>query len=90
MTIQNDTKTKYHTVEQLAKYTSLSVPTIRRYMRSEGLPHFRINRRILIDIGEFDRWMEERRQKQAREEKAMDRLITDIVDDFRLRLSSDR
>jgi excisionase family DNA binding protein len=45
---------KYYTVNQLAEYSSLSASTIRRYIRYEGLPHFRMNRRILIRIDEFD------------------------------------
>jgi len=77
-------QSKYFTVEQLANYSNLSVPTIRRYMRYEGLPHFRINRRILISINEFDQWMEQRRQNQTEKRASFDQTVKEIVDDFRL------
>lgn len=84
MTKSNDPKPKYYTVEQLAKYTNLSVPTIRRYIRYEGLPHFRINRRILINPDEFDQWMEQHRQQQMAEQTRLDRVVQEVVDDFGL------
>jgi len=77
-------QSKYYTVEQLANYSNLSVPTIRRYMRYDGLPHFRINRRILISINEFDQWMEQRRQNQTEQQTNFDQIVKEIVDDFRL------
>ncbi len=84
MANNNTIQPKYYTVEQLAKYSNLSVPTIRRYMRYEGLPHFRVDRRILIKINEFDQWMEERRQRQSENQASLDKIVQEIVDDFRL------
>ena len=84
MANNNTMQSKYYTVEQLANYSNLSVPTIRRYMRYDGLPHFRINRRILISINEFDQWMEQRRQNQTEQQTNFDQIVKEIVDDFRL------
>ena len=84
MTNSNKLQPKYYTVEQLAKYSNLSVPTIRRYIRYEGLPHFRINRRILINLDEFDQWMEQRRQEQIADRSDFDQIVQEVVNDFRL------
>ena len=84
MTNSNKLQPKYYTVEQLAKYSNLSVPTIRRYIRHEDLPHFRINRRILINLDEFDQWMEQRRSEQMVKQLNIDQIVQEVVDDFRL------
>ena len=76
------TEPKYYTVNQLAEYSNLSVSTIRRYIKYEGLPHFRINRRILISIDEFDNWMERRRKKQMAEEIDLDHIVQEVKKEF--------
>jgi hypothetical protein len=42
----------------LSEYSSLGVPTLRDYLRSDGLPHFKLKGKILIRVTEFDRWLE--------------------------------
>ena len=84
MSYEEDLKPKYYTVEQLAKYSNLSVPTIRRYMRYEKLPYFKVNRRILIKIDEFDHWMEQRRQNQAEQQAISDQIVQELMYDFNL------
>jgi len=46
-------------LKTLAKQTSLSVPTLRKYLR-QGLPHLRLERKILVDPEEARQWLEAR------------------------------
>jgi hypothetical protein len=42
----------------LSKYSSLGVPTLRDYLRSGGLPYFKLKGKILVRLSEFNNWME--------------------------------
>ena len=42
----------------LSKYSSLGVPTLRDYLRSGGLPYFKLKGKILVRVSEFDGWLE--------------------------------
>jgi excisionase family DNA binding protein len=77
-------KRKYLTLKQLAEYSNISVPTLRRYMRHEGLPHFQVNRLILINPEEFDNWMKLLRNKQAAKDAQFDKNLNEILKDFLL------
>jgi len=48
---------RYFDLKSLSEYSSLGVSTLRDYIRSEGLPHFRKGK-ILVRQSEFDAWME--------------------------------
>ena len=43
-----DISPRYFTLNQLANYSSLSVTSLRRYIKNEGLPHFKMNKRVLV------------------------------------------
>jgi len=58
----------------LSEYSSLGVPTLRDYLRSGGLPYFKLKGKILVRLSEFDIWLEDYRVKRTRQ-------INDIVDD---------
>lgn len=47
----------YMTVQQVADYLKLSHLTIRRYVREGILPHYKINRLILLKKSEIDEWL---------------------------------
>ena len=42
----------------LSKYSSLGIGTLRDYIRSAGLPHFKLKGKILVRVSEFDIWLE--------------------------------
>jgi excisionase family DNA binding protein len=52
---------RYLTLQQLARYSSLSVPTLRRRLRDAAhpLPYRKAGRRILVRRSAFDRWLAE-------------------------------
>ena len=49
---------KYLDLKSLSEYSSLGVPTLRDYIRSEGLPHYKPKGKLLVKKSEFDAWME--------------------------------
>ena len=46
-------------LKTLANQTSLSVPTLRKYLR-QGMPHLRLERKILVDPEEARQWLDSR------------------------------
>jgi excisionase family DNA binding protein len=70
----------------LAEYSSISVPTLRRYIRNNNLPYFQIGRRILIDPEEFDDWMKLLRKKRIAKENRFDEIVNEVVREFRVKL----
>ena len=81
---QNNVKPKYLTLKQLAEYSNISIPTLRRYIRYERLPYFRINRLIVVNPEEFDLWMIQRRKEQNVKKEARDQYVREIIRKFRV------
>jgi excisionase family DNA binding protein len=81
----NEIKRKYLTLKQLAEYSSVSVPTLRRYIRNHNLPYFQIGRSILIDPEEFDDWMKLLRKKRIAKENRFDEIVNEVVREFRIK-----
>ena len=50
---------KLECLKSVAKNTSLSIHTLRKFCR-EGMPHYRVGRKILIDRTEFEPWFASR------------------------------
>jgi hypothetical protein len=48
---------KLECLKSVAKDTSLSIHTLRKFCR-EGMPHYRVGKKILIDRTEFEPWFE--------------------------------
>ncbi len=42
----------------LSGYCSLKIPTLRDYLKSGELPHYKLKGKILIRKSEFDAWLE--------------------------------
>jgi len=45
-------------LKSLSQHSCLGVPTLRDYIRSGGLPHFKLKGKILVRLSEFNRWLE--------------------------------
>jgi hypothetical protein len=45
-------------LKNLSQHSCLGVPTLRDYIRSGGLPHFKLKGKILVRLSEFNRWLE--------------------------------
>ena len=45
-------------LKELSEQTPLSVFTFRKYIK-RGMPHYRVGRKILVDIDEFETWFQQ-------------------------------
>ena len=61
----------------LSEYSSLSIPTLRDYIRSGGLPHFKLKGKILVRLSEFDEWLESFRVDKNQE---LNELVNGVID----------
>ena len=84
MSTSDTIKPKYLTLEQLSEYSSFSVPTLRRYIRSKGLPIIRIRGGIRVDIDKFDQWMNQHCMVQTSEKEHLNKVVQDVLKDFDL------
>ena len=64
----------------LSEYSSLGVPTLRDYLRSGGLPHFKLRGKILIRVSDFNDWLEAFRVDTKQELSA---LVNDVMDSLK-------
>lgn len=64
-------------LRSLSKHSSLGVPTLRDYLRSEGLPHFKLKGKILIRLSEFDKWLESFRVDTKQD---LDQLVNNVIE----------
>jgi hypothetical protein len=67
-------------LKKLAEHSSLGVPTLRDYLRSGGLPYFKLKGKILVRLSEFDQWLESFRVDTKRE---LNNLVDDVLADLK-------
>jgi excisionase family DNA binding protein len=46
-------------LKTLAKETSLSIFTLRKYIKTREMPHYQVGNKYLVDPDEFDRWFQQ-------------------------------
>jgi hypothetical protein len=64
----------------LSEHSSLGVPTLRDYLRSGGLPYFKLKGKILVRLSEFDQWLESFRVDTKQE---LNNLVDDVLTDLK-------
>ena len=64
----------------LSEYSSLGVPTLRDYLRSDGLPHFKLKGKILVRVSEFDNWLESFR---VNSKQALNDMVNDVMESLK-------
>ena len=67
-------------LRRLSGYSSLGIPTLRDYIRSDGLPCFKIRGKILIKQSEFNAWLERYRVNQS---KDLDSIVDEVMDSLK-------
>jgi excisionase family DNA binding protein len=74
-----DANGDYISMAALARYSGLSVRTLRSYLRDpEGpIPHYRVGRRVLVRRAEFDEWLRRFRKNVASAD--LDQLVGEIT-----------
>jgi len=55
----------------------MGVPTLRDYLRSDGLPHFKLKGKILVRVSEFDGWLESFRVDGKQK---LNRIVNDVME----------
>lgn len=60
----------------LSEHSSLGVPTLRDYLRSGGLPYFKLRGKILVRLSEFDQWLESFRVDTKQD---LNNLVDDVI-----------
>ena len=50
------TEVEFFDLKGLSRYASLSIPTLKRYLR-RGMPHFKIGRSVRVRRSEFEAWI---------------------------------
>jgi hypothetical protein len=69
---------EYLSLKALARYSDLSVRSLRGYLvnRLHPLPHFRVGGKILVRRAEFDTWVQ---QFRAAVPRGVDALVDDVL-----------
>ena len=72
-------KDQYFDLKGLSVYSAMGVPTLRDYIRSDGLPCFKVKGKILIKKSEFDAWLERYRINRCQDlNNIVDSVISDL------------
>ena len=71
----SDLSEQYFDLEGLSVYSSIAVPTLRKYIKGSGLPHYKLGK-ILVRRSEFDAWME---QFKGDERESLDTVVEDVL-----------
>jgi len=64
-------------LKSLSQHSCLGVPTLRDYIRSGGLPHYKLKGKILVRLSEFDEWLESFRFGTKQQ---LDELVNDVIE----------
>ena len=67
-------------LRSLSQHSCLGVPTLRDYIRSGGLPHFKLKGKILVRLSEFNRWLESFRVDTKSD---LNNLVDDILESLK-------
>lgn len=46
-------------IKELSNYLKISIPEIRKLVRSKQIPHFRIGNRIKFDLKKINNWVDD-------------------------------
>jgi excisionase family DNA binding protein len=70
----------YLSIRMLARYSGLSVRTLRKHLSDpiHPIPHYRVGGKILVNRREFDAWIVAFREKRP----SVDSLLADVLKGF--------
>jgi hypothetical protein len=67
------------TLKAIAKEQSISIHTLRKFAR-QGMPHYRVGRKIFIDQQQFDTWFAAHfRTYNDQNEGDLDKIVSDAI-----------
>ena len=65
-------------LKSLSERTSLSVFTYRKYIKL-GMPHYRVGRKILIDLHEFESWFQQFKAGATQTSDSVGKLVDETL-----------
>jgi len=69
-------KDQYFDLRGLSLYSALGVGTLRDYLKSESLPHYKLRGKILVRRSEFDLWMQ---NFKINKKKDINNIVDDVI-----------
>ena len=63
---------------EAAAALGVSDRTLRKWVRDEGLPYFKLDGTICIPVADLERWMADRRQSTHRSDEIVDEILRDF------------
>jgi hypothetical protein len=70
---------KLKNLKAIAQEQSLSIHTLRKFAR-QGMPHYRVGRKIFIDQTQFEAWFAARfRNNDDQKNDDLDKIVTDAI-----------
>ena len=64
--------------KEAAEALGVSERTLRKWMRDESLPYFRVEGAVRIPVGDLTAWMRERLRSQARCDEVAEEILRDL------------
>ena len=74
-------KDQYFDLKGLSVYSAVSVGSLRDYLKSGGLPFFKLRGKILIKRSEFDSWLE--KKYRANKKQNLDKIVDGVMDNLK-------
>jgi hypothetical protein len=76
-----ESNNQYFDMKKLSEYSSLSINTLRNYLRDvdDPIPSFRLERKLLFRKIEFDLWMEKRRTDTKKLDTIVDEVVCEVI-----------
>ena len=72
-------KDQFFDLKGLSAYSAISVGSLRDYLKSGGLPYFKLRGRVLIKRSEFDSWIESYRINKKQDlNNVVDEILTSL------------
>ena len=65
-------QTRFWDKRELAEYIGISIYTINAWVSQKRIPHIKLGRRILFDMKDIEKWINEQKVEPLSEEKNLD------------------
>ena len=66
-------------LKTLSKQVSLSVFTLRKYIKKDGLPHYRVGNKFLVDPGEFADWFSQFQTTSSKQAESLKSVVDETL-----------
>ena len=66
-------------LKTLANETSLSIFTLRKYIKKNKMPHYQVGNKYLVDPDEFDSWFQQFKTANKEESLSLHKLVDNTL-----------